>query len=167
MRGTIRLVLRPSSRLFATCTTLACASVAACGGLDPIVSPDGGPDATVDVGVPSDASRDASPADAPADTSPALDAGSDADAASDAPETGAPFTCGSKVCDSVTHYCERAGLDGGAPPDAAPKPDAGEVDTCIPYPTNCTDDGGKPSCACITGPCTCSENGTEITVTCP
>lgn len=126
------------------------AVTSACGGLDPIVSPDatsldGVADSPLDDGGSSDASfGDTSPFD-----------GSDA---------LAPFACGSKVvCDSKTHYCEKKGVgDGGQKPDGAV-----EVDTCIPYPAACADDGGKASCACITEPCACAQTGDQITVTCP
>lgn len=139
-----------------------CGLAVACGGLDPIVSPqDGGLDATLDVVVPSDASKDVAPGDAAADVTDAAAT----DAAPDA-EAGAPFACGNKICDSTVHYCEKKSVDGGVA-DAGGKDGGTEVDTCIPYPASCTDDGGKPSCSCVTGQCVCSQVGAEITVTCP
>ncbi len=141
---------------------LACALAAACGGLDPIVSPqDGGLDATLDAVVPSDASRDVAPGDAAADVADATPT----DAAPDV-EAGAPFACGNKICDSTIHYCEKKSADGGVA-DGGTKDGGAEVDTCIPYPASCTADGGKPSCSCITGQCVCTQVGAEITVTCP
>ena len=129
------------------------AVMSACGGLDPIVSPDATADATF-----LDAMTDSPTVDAPSS-----DASSDT-SSFDGSDAAAPFACGSKVvCDSKTHYCEKKGAgDGGA------KPDGGvEVDTCIPYPAACADDGGKASCACITEPCVCAQTGDQITVTCP
>ena len=143
---------------------VAAASAAACGGLDPIVSPDGGePDATLDAIAAPDTSRDVAPGDAASDADGATDAAPDAAPDADA---GAPFACGNKICDSTLHYCEKKSGDGGLA-DAGLKDGGVEVDTCIPYPASCTDDGGNPSCSCITGQCVCTQVGAEITVTCP
>ncbi len=122
--------------------------VAACGGLDPIVSPD----ATVDAEALDGTAQDALSIDASANDVVATDGAVPFDGS----DAAAPFTCGKIVCDAKTHYCERKTVG-----------DSGVVDTCIAYPTSCGDDGGKANCACIAEPCTCTQSGDEITVTCP
>jgi len=133
--------------------------VAACGGLDPIVSGDAGVDATVDSS--DDASNlDSSPSMDASDGTTPSDGGADVQAfdGSDGSDAASPFACGKTVCDAKTHYCEhKTAGDSGA--------DAG-VDTCIVYPPNCLD-GGQATCACITGTCACTQNGNQITITCP
>ncbi len=138
-------------RAGALCAVAACA--AACGALEPIVAPDGGFDASVFDGA--DVNTNDVTSDSPSD---AGEAGPDV-------EASAPFTCGTKVCDSNTHYCEKKSADGGAPDSG--KDGGVEVDTCVAYPTGCTDDGGKATCACILELCSCAQVGDQITVTCP
>jgi hypothetical protein len=146
-----------SLRPWAAC---AIALIAACGGLDPIVAPDGGADATgTDATFPDDAASDGARGDA-----------RDLDGSTEAADAASLFTCGTKVCDAKTHYCEKKGVtDAGGPPDSGPKIDAGvtEVDTCVALPPTCVADGGGPSCSCIVEQCDCIQSGDAITVTCP
>ncbi len=140
----------------------------ACGGADNS-NLDGGGDATTEGGGADGGNKDGGPGgDGGGTDGGGADAGNDA--ATDAGKTDAgdagstTFACGSKTCDSATDYCEKTKtslLDGGLK-------DAGTIDTCLAYPPSCTVDGGTPSCSCITTTgCTCTQNGSDITVTCP
>jgi hypothetical protein len=156
---------------FVLALTLGAATLWACGGGDN-VGIDGGADATAGDGGGSDgAALDGGGGGDGAATDGAATDGAATDGGGGDGSSGTPFACGNKTCNSQTDYCQitTTSLDAGLSVDAGKKPDGGvvAVDTCMPYPAACTADGGSPSCSCIQSTCSCTQNGSDITVTCP
>ncbi len=152
---------------------LLASSLLACSGDDTNTTDGGGNDATTDVGQ----NKDVTTTDTGNDVTTTTDGGDGGTTTTDGGDggtttgDGGTFACGTKTCTTATEYCSKvtAGPDGGLPIDAG-KFDGGnvEVDNCVAYPTQCTADGGTPTCTCVnTTNCGCTDTSGQITVSCP